>query len=127
MTGVMATLGYLNEKNRFVAEPATANSNDRIHIRGVLMETVVLSVAGTEARTSGYGELSGGSSVVGMYSCSKSDALPVCVLVLVLEESVLCSAIAGLTAKEALASMPIPTSLAPEEDLRRVHSELRRC
>jgi hypothetical protein len=45
----------------------------------------------------------------------------------VLEESALCSAIAGLTAKEALASMPIPTSLAPEEDLRRVHSELRRC
>ena len=51
MIGVRLTLGYLREKNRLVEEPAIANNKDRIHIRGVSIERVMLSVAATEART----------------------------------------------------------------------------
>lgn len=36
MTGVIATLGYLSEKNRFVAEPSNANARERIHMRGAV-------------------------------------------------------------------------------------------
>jgi hypothetical protein len=51
MTGVMATLGYRNEKNRFVEDPRIEKRTDRVHMRGVLMDKVVSSVGGTEART----------------------------------------------------------------------------
>jgi hypothetical protein len=51
MTGVMATLGYLKEKNKFVEDPRIAKRTDKTHIRGVLMDKVMLSVGGTEART----------------------------------------------------------------------------
>ena len=34
MTGVMAMLGYLGEKKRFVAEPRSAHSRERTHMRG---------------------------------------------------------------------------------------------
>lgn len=51
MTGVMLTLGYLREKNRFVAEPRKEKSKDRVHMRGVLMEREVSSKGRTEART----------------------------------------------------------------------------
>jgi len=51
ITGVMLTLGYLSEKNRLVADPKTAKSRDRNHMRGVLIDKETLSVAGTEART----------------------------------------------------------------------------
>ncbi len=53
MTGVIATLGYRNEKKRLVADPAMAKIIDKVHIRGVLMERVALSVGSTDARTSG--------------------------------------------------------------------------
>ncbi len=62
ITGVMLTLGYLNEKNKFVAEPKIANSMESTHIRGVFIDKDVLSVAATEARTAAYGELSRTSS-----------------------------------------------------------------
>ena len=62
ITGVIETLGYRKEKKRFVEDPRMANKRDSTHIRGVLIERAVLSTADTEARTCGYGELSGGSS-----------------------------------------------------------------
>jgi hypothetical protein len=58
--GVMLTLGYLKEKNRFVDEPKIANKMESVHMRGVLIESVISSVAATEARTWAYGELSAG-------------------------------------------------------------------
>jgi hypothetical protein len=125
MTGVIATLGYRNEKNKFVAEPAVAKIIDRIHMRGVLMDSEVLSVAGTEARTSGYGELSGGSSTLGVYSCSTPEALPP-VRVLAFDDSALPSAKPGVAAKEVFASKPMPTSLVIEEDRFLSHSVLRK-
>jgi hypothetical protein len=51
MTGVIATLGYLREKNRFVEEPSTEKSMDKVHILGVFMDRLVSSVGETEART----------------------------------------------------------------------------
>jgi hypothetical protein len=51
MMGVMLTLGYLNEKNKFVEEPRIAKKIDNAHIRGVLMDSERSSVAATEART----------------------------------------------------------------------------
>jgi len=55
---VIVTLGYLNEKNMFVADPSKANSKDNIHIRGVLIDKVMSSEAETAALTSGYEESS---------------------------------------------------------------------
>jgi hypothetical protein len=37
--GEMLTLGYLREKKRLMDDPKTANSNERVHMRGVLMLT----------------------------------------------------------------------------------------
>jgi len=68
--------------------------------------------------------VSGGSSTEGIYSGSTSEPSPV--RVLELEDSALCSAMAGFTAKDVLASRPIPMSLVAEEDLRRLHCALRR-
>jgi hypothetical protein len=51
MMGVMLTLGYLKEKNRFVEDPKIANKMESAHMRGVLMEREISSVAATEART----------------------------------------------------------------------------
>jgi hypothetical protein len=47
----MLTLGYLKEKNRLVEEPKIANKIERIHMRGVLIDSEVSSVAATDART----------------------------------------------------------------------------
>jgi hypothetical protein len=58
MTGVIATLGYRNEKNKFVEEPRIEKRTDKHHMRGVFIDSVVLSVGGTEARTSSCGEFS---------------------------------------------------------------------
>jgi hypothetical protein len=49
--GVRLTLGYRREKNRLVEEPAIAKMMDRNHMRGVSMESEVLSLGETEART----------------------------------------------------------------------------
>lgn len=62
ITGVIETLGYRNEKKRFEDDPRIEKMVDNVHIRGVFIDRVVLSTAETEARTCGYGELSGGSS-----------------------------------------------------------------
>jgi hypothetical protein len=51
MIGVRLTLGYRREKKRLVEEPAIANRMERIHIRGVSIDRVRLSVAATEALT----------------------------------------------------------------------------
>jgi hypothetical protein len=51
MTGVMATLGYLREKNKLVEDPRMEKSTDNVHIRGVLMEREMLSVGATDALT----------------------------------------------------------------------------
>jgi hypothetical protein len=50
------------------AEPVSEKSRERIHMRGVLIDRVISSVAGTVARTWAYGELSGGSSSVDLVS-----------------------------------------------------------
>jgi len=47
----MLTLGYLKEKNKLVEEPSIANNIDSVHMRGVLIDSVMSSVAATEART----------------------------------------------------------------------------
>lgn len=54
ITGVIEIDGYRSEKNRFVEDPRRENRMDKVHMRGVLMDSVRSSVAGTEARTSGY-------------------------------------------------------------------------
>lgn len=51
MMGVILTLGYLKEKNKLVDEPKIAKNMESTHMRGVLMERVISSVAATEART----------------------------------------------------------------------------
>ena len=53
MIGAIVTEGYRREKNRFVPEPNTENIIDRNHMRGVLIDNVVLSYGATEARTWG--------------------------------------------------------------------------
>jgi hypothetical protein len=73
MIGVRLTLGYRREKKRLVEEPAIANKMERIHIRGVSMDRVRLSVAATEALTCAYGELSTGFTLKSCKSPS-SDA-----------------------------------------------------
>ena len=57
---MIATEGYRREKNRLVADPAIAKRMDKVHMRGVLIESSVLSVGWTDALTSGYCELSVG-------------------------------------------------------------------
>lgn len=54
----MLTLGYLKEKKRLVDDPRMAKNMDSVHMRGVLMDNVKSSLAGTAARTWAYGELS---------------------------------------------------------------------
>ncbi len=75
ITGVIATLGYLKEKKRFVEDPRIEKRIDRNHMRGVLTDRVVLSIGDTEARTCGYGELSGGSSSSPAASSSSSPSV----------------------------------------------------
>jgi hypothetical protein len=69
----METLGYRNEKKRFEDDPRIEKMVDNVHIRGVFIDKVVLSTAETEARTWGYGELSGGSSSLSVSSMASSD------------------------------------------------------
>lgn len=54
ITGVMEMDGYRSEKKRFVEDPSREKRMDSVHMRGVLIDSVRSSVAGTEARTSGY-------------------------------------------------------------------------
>jgi hypothetical protein len=63
MTGVMLTDGNRSEKNRFVLDPKIAKSILRIHMRGVFILSVMLSVGATDARTCAYGESSAGGLV----------------------------------------------------------------
>lgn len=58
MTGVIATLGYRNEKKRFVEDPRKEKRTERHHMRGVLIDRVVSSVGRTDARTISCGESS---------------------------------------------------------------------
>lgn len=57
----MATLGYLKEKNKLVDEPRMEKRMDKHHMRGVFIESVVLSIGDTEARTTSFGEFSSAS------------------------------------------------------------------
>jgi hypothetical protein len=83
------------------------------------MDRAVLSVGTTEALTSGYGELSGGSS------SSLSLLRPFCVLWLALEDSVLSSAMGGARPNVVLESGPIIMSLVREDDRLRLRSRIR--
>lgn len=101
-------------------------------MRGVQIETVALSVAGTDARTSGYGELSGGFS--SLYSTLSSSSDSSALLPLVSVESIFpCTDVAN----DALESMPMPippserlvelrrSLLKPCDRLRRLECDLR--
>jgi len=93
-----------------------ANKRDSIHIRGVLIDKVVLSMAGTDALTSGYGEFSGSSSN-GISSWSG----PCLLRRLPCDDSALCSGIIPAPAKDTLESIPWATSPVSETDRLRLY------